>query len=60
MTKEGFCWKTWGKKVLFQAAAAGASGLLAYAQQDQRYLVLVPVLEGLRNMFKHRAKLLGK
>ena len=52
-----FDWKITAKKVLISLAEIILCGGLAYLQNDQRLLVLVPVIEAVRNVLKHRYKI---
>ena len=47
-------WKKTAKKALIVAGEVIVAGLISYLTDYQLYLVLVPVLEALRNWIKHR------
>ncbi len=49
-----FKWKLWGKKVGISAIQIIVLGLISYTTNDPNWMFLVPVLEGGRNILKHK------
>ena len=54
MTKnKEFDWKITAKKVIFVTIEVLISGGIAYATKHPEALGLIPLFEGLRNIYKH-------
>ena len=47
-------WKKTGKKFLWVLAEVVVAGTITYFANNPGFLILVPVLEALRNYLKHR------
>ena len=53
---KNFSWRLWAKKVGISIAFVGVSGLISVWQDDPTFLVLIPTLEAVRNILKHKYK----
>lgn len=52
-----FDWKRTAEKVGWSLAFVVVSGVLSIATDNPKWMFLVPVLEGVRNVLKHKDKL---
>ena len=51
--KKKFDWKITAKKVGIEAVKIFIIGFLAFAQNDARFLALVPIVKGIENVLKN-------
>ena len=51
-----FIWRLWAKKVGISIAFVGVSGLISVWQDNPTFLALIPALEAVRNILKHKYK----
>jgi hypothetical protein len=54
INKEKYDWRITLRKGFFTAVEIFIVGAIAFAQEDARYLAIVPVLEMVRNYLKHK------
>ncbi len=54
MAKIKYDWKITAKKGMIVLAEVIIAGLISYLAENNIYLLLIPILESLRNYIKHR------